>query len=67
MSEAFIALVIGASQIAKDAILRRAGNNEMQKMQLLAHYRKHSEQLVTALLQRGDKMNFSYMEGNRRD
>jgi hypothetical protein len=59
MSEAFIALVIGASQIAKDAILRRAANNEMQKMQLLAHYRKHSEQLVTALLQWGDKMNFS--------
>ena len=62
MSDPYIAVIIAASQIAKDAILKRTANNEIQRMELLAHYKIHSEQLVTALLQWGKKMNFSICE-----
>ena len=55
MSAEYIPLIIAASQIAKDAIIQFISNKGIEKGKLTDHYKKHSEQLVTALLQWGNE------------
>jgi hypothetical protein len=62
MSAEYIPLITTASQIAKDAIIQLISNKGIEREELSKHYKKHSEQLVNALLQWGNRINFSTSE-----
>lgn len=62
MSAEYIPLMTAASQLAKDAIIQLISNKGIERAELSKHYKKHSEQLVTALLQWGNRINFSTSE-----
>jgi hypothetical protein len=62
MGAEYIQLITLASQIAKDAIIQLISNKDIERDELTKHYKKHSEQLATALLQWGNSMNFSTSE-----
>jgi hypothetical protein len=58
----YIPLIVLASQIAQRTIERITSKNDTKRRVLTKHYRRHSEQLVTALVQWGRQINFSMCE-----
>jgi hypothetical protein len=55
----YIPLIISTSQTALRAIEQRTLHNDTKREELKKHYKKHSEQLATALLQWCNELNFS--------
>jgi hypothetical protein len=62
MSAEYIPFILEASRIATETMLKIISNQGIEKEKMNNHYKKHSEQLVTALLQWGNRMNFSTCE-----
>jgi hypothetical protein len=59
MAEEWISLKLAASQATLTAILQITSQKENKQARFFTHYRKYSEQLVTALKQWGEGLSFT--------